>query len=68
MLCKYSLANDLWLGRWDPLLRMANLAHQMLLALARVVTTKVVLRPDGRRKEDAQEDNKWGDLCSTSQA
>ena len=35
-LCKYALANDLWLGRWDPLFRNANLSHQMLLALARV--------------------------------
>ena len=33
-LCKYALANDLWLGRWDPLFRDANLSHQMLLALA----------------------------------
>ena len=40
-LCKYALANDLWLGRWDPLFRRANLSHQMLLALARVVLTKV---------------------------
>ena len=48
-LCKYALANDLWLGRWDPLFREANLSHQMLLALARVVTTKIVLRPDGSK-------------------
>ena len=48
-LCKYALANDLWLGRWDPLFRNANLSHQMLLALARVVTTKIVLRPDGSK-------------------
>jgi len=54
------------LGRWDPLFRVANLAHQMLLALARVVSTKVVLRPDGRRKEDAQEDNKWDFLFHQS--
>ena len=42
-LCKYALANDLWLGRWHPVLRRANenLSHQMLLALARIVTTKV---------------------------
>ena len=42
-LCKYALANDLWLGRWDPLFRDANLSHQMLLALARIVITKIVL-------------------------
>ena len=46
-LCRFALANHLWLGRWDPLFRDANLSHQMLLALARVVTTKVVLRPEG---------------------
>eukprot|EP00974_Lingulodinium_polyedra_P068569 6641033-Lingulodinium_polyedra.AAC.1 len=38
----------MWLGRQDPLFQGANLSHQMLLALARVVTTKVVLRPEGR--------------------
>ena len=37
-LCKYALATDMWLGRWDPLFREANLSHQMLLALARVVS------------------------------
>ena len=29
-LCKFSLANHMWIGRWDPLFRMANIAHQML--------------------------------------
>ena len=55
-LCKYALANDMWLGRWDPLFREANLSHQMLLALARVVSTKVVLRGEGNKtlKEEAQ--------------
>ena len=28
-LCKYALANDLWLGRIDPLLWEANLTHEM---------------------------------------
>ena len=37
-LCRYALANHLWLGRWDPLFRGANLSHQMLLALARIGT------------------------------
>ena len=32
-LCKYALANNMWLGRWDPLFRDANLSHQMLLVL-----------------------------------
>ena len=53
---KYALANDMWLGRWDPLFREANLSHQMLLALARVVSTKVVLRTEGNKtlKEEGQ--------------
>ena len=42
-LCKFSLANHMWIGRWDPLFRHANIAHHMLLALARTVTTKVKL-------------------------
>ena len=52
-LCKYVLANDIWLGRWHPLFRDANLSHQMLLALARIVTTKIVLRPDGSKSSGA---------------
>ena len=44
-MCKYALANHMWIGRRDPLFVNANLTHQMLLALARVVTTKIVLRP-----------------------
>ena len=66
VLCKYSLANDLWLGRWDPLFSSANLSHQMLLALARVVSTKVVLRPDGHRSNEGQDDNKWDFLFHQS--
>ena len=61
-LFKYSLANDLLLGRCDPLFRSSNLSHQMLLALASVVCTKVVLRPDGHRIRDGQEDNTRGFL------
>jgi len=44
-MCRYAIANHLWLGRWGRLFRKANLSHQMLLALARIVTTKIVLRP-----------------------
>ena len=29
-LCKFSFANHMWIGRWDPLFRIANIAHQML--------------------------------------
>ena len=52
-MCKYALANDLWLGRWDPLFRKANLTYQMLLALVRMVATKVVLRPEGNAISNA---------------
>ena len=65
-LCKYALANDLWIGRWDPLFRDANLAHQMLLALARIVTTKIVLRPDGSKSSDASANNNWDFLFHQS--
>ena len=58
-LCKYALANHMWLGRRDPLFRGANLAHEMLLALARVVTTKVVLRPDGKEALRSGDAPKW---------
>ena len=65
-LCKYSLANDMWLGRWDPVFRKANLSHQMLLALARTVTTKVVLRPEGTKKVDQGNTNDWDFLFHQS--
>ena len=32
-MCRFALANHMWLGRWQPLFRDANLSHQMLLAL-----------------------------------
>ena len=65
-LCKYALANQLWLGRWDPLFRNANLSHQMLLALARVVTTKVVLRPQGRAVSKSDATPSWDFLFHQS--
>ena len=46
-LCRFALANDLWLGRMDPLFVDANMTHEMCLALARTVATKVVLRAGG---------------------
>ena len=49
-LCKFALANDLWLGRPDPLLWQANMTHEMCLALARTVATKVVLRAGGAQQ------------------
>ena len=54
-MCRFALANHLWLGRWLPLYRNANLSHQMLLALARIVTTKVVLRPEGNTRSKTGE-------------
>lgn len=65
-LCKYALANDLWLGRWDPLFRDANLSHQMLLALARVVTTKIVLRPDRAKQSSSSPTPNWDFLFHQS--
>ena len=44
---RHALPNDLWWGRFDPLLRAANLAHELCLALARAVAVKVVLRLSG---------------------
>ena len=54
-LCKFSLANDLWLGRPDPLLWQANMTHEMCLALARTVATKVVLRAGGAHQKRCQQ-------------
>ena len=65
-MCKYALANDLWLGRWDPLFRKANLTHQMLLALARMVATKVVLRPEGNAISNDPNASSWDFLFHQS--
>ncbi|CAE7311896.1 unnamed protein product [Symbiodinium sp. CCMP2592] len=60
-LCKYALANDLWLGRPDPLLWKANMTHEMCLALARTVATKVVLRAGGASQAESSNrpSNSW---------
>ena len=58
-LCKFSLANDLWLGRPDPLLWQANMTHEMCLALARTVATKVVLRAGGAQQNGSSNGNQW---------
>ena len=52
-LCKYALANDLWLGRPDPLRWKANMTHEMCLALARTVATKVALRARGASQSES---------------
>ena len=49
-LCRYTFANDMWLGRYDPLFRNINLAHQLLHAMARVVAWKIVLRKEEDNK------------------
>ncbi|CAK0850189.1 unnamed protein product, partial [Prorocentrum cordatum] len=54
-----ALLNDLWLGRHHPLLRKAALAHQMLLALGRVVSTKIYLSSKGADKAVRQEQQSW---------
>ena len=59
VMSKYALADHLWLGRLDPVFRDANLAHQMLLALARVVTTKVVLRPESKTRTRSGDGPVW---------
>lgn len=41
------LANWMWLGRHEPIFQDANLGHQFLLALGRVVSTKVYLNSSG---------------------
>ena len=58
-LCKFALANDLWLGRPDPLLWQANMTHEMCLALARTVATKVVLRAGGAQQAGATSGSQW---------
>ena len=65
-MCKFAIANHMWLGRQDPLFREANLSHQMLLALARVVTTKVILRPEGKNKTRSGDGPTWDFLFHQS--
>ena len=58
-LSKTALSNFLWLGRHHPLLREASLGHQMLLALARVVSTKVYLSSKGVDEAARQQAASW---------
>ena len=60
-LCKYALANDLWLGRPDPLLWKANVTHELCLALAKTVAPKVVLRAGGASQTETsnRSSNSW---------
>ena len=56
---KTALSNNLWLGRHPPLLRDASLGHQLLLALARVVSTKVYLSSKGVDESARQHASTW---------
>ena len=56
---KFALANCLWLGRHPTILRETNLAHQLLLALARVVSTKVYLSSKGKDEAARQQATAW---------
>ena len=58
-LSKYSLANSLWLGRHPPIFRSATLGHQLLLALGRVVSTKVYLSSKGLDETCRQRAETW---------
>ena len=58
-MCRYALANDMWLGRIDPLLWQANMTHEMCLALARTVATKVVLRAGGAQQTGGNNGHQW---------
>ena len=58
-LCRFALANDMWLGRIDPLLWQANMTHEMCLALARTVATKVVLRAGGAQQTGCNNGHQW---------
>ena len=54
-----SIVNDFWLGRMPPLFKYATLAHQLLLALGRGVTTKVFLSSRGVDAKLRQELESW---------
>ena len=58
-LSKWSLSNWNWLGRHLPLFRDAKLGHQLLLALGRVVSTKVYLSSKGVDIVTRQHNQSW---------
>ena len=53
------LANWMWLGRHPPLLRESTLGEQLLLALGRVVSTKVYLSSKGKDEAVRQGAMTW---------
>ena len=58
-LSKWSLSNYNWLGRHLPIFRDATLGHQLLLALGRVVSTKVYLSSKGADMVARQHHQSW---------
>ena len=58
-LSKVCLANWLWLGRHPPIFRDSTLGHQLLLALGRVVSTKVYLSSKGKDEAVRQAPLTW---------
>jgi len=58
-LSKWSLSNYNWLGRHLPIFRDATLGHQLLLALGRVVSTKVYLSSKGVDVVTRQHNQSW---------
>ena len=56
---RVSLANWLWGGRHEPMFRRANLGHQLLLPLGRVVSTKVYLSSKGVDETAKQPSTSW---------
>ena len=56
---KFCLANWNWLGRHEPLLRDTTLGHQLLLAIGRVVSTKVYLSSKGLDESVRQAQTSW---------
>ena len=58
-LSKFAFTNYLWLGRHPPMFRDATLAHQLLLALGRVVSTKVYLSSKGVDESVRQGPQTW---------
>ena len=58
-LSKWSLSNYNWLGRHLPMFRDATLGHQLLLALGRVVSTKVYLSSKGVDVVTRQHQQSW---------
>ena len=58
-LSKWCLSNFHWLGRHLPLFRDTTLGHQLLLALGRIVSTKVYLSSKGVDVVTRQHHQSW---------